>query len=400
MHHQQDRFRAFLPYPLHSLEKTSGPLEGLRLAVKDLFDVKGYPTGFGQPSFLARSGLKPVTAPLVEKHLSKGCSFVGKTHLVEMAFALTGRNIHFGTPINPKHPDRLPGGSSSGSAAAVGSHLADIGLATDTLGSIRVPASYCGLCGLRPTHGSLSLEGAEPLSPSLDTAGWLTRDLDTLERLSNIVLENPKEETPDPMGDLCIAHDLLNLAGPACRKAFDQRLRPIKSWPEQSLMGPKSSDWPAILRVIQGFEAWSAHHEFIHRCSPSLGPGILERFEHASGIDRECFEAAQDQRRIIQKEVLASLEDSKILMFPSAPGPAPSIHVSDAELETHRSDLLRLMAPSSLLGIPELTIPLLEVDGASVGLSLIGPPGSETRLLAAAKALTQNLQASSENNGS
>ena len=188
-----DPVHAFLPYPAVPVAHAgSGPLSGLTLAVKDIFDVAGYPTGCGQPHKLALSGIKTETAPVVQRLLQAGACFVGKTHTVELAFSLTGVNTHFGTQLNPAAPLRLPGGSSSGSAAAVAANLCDIGLGSDTGGSVRVPASYCGLFGIRPTHGRLSMDRSMPLAPSLDTVGWMARDSETFLQVSQTLLE------PDP----------------------------------------------------------------------------------------------------------------------------------------------------------------------------------------------------------
>src|SRR5690606_37246293 len=166
----------------------TGPLAGLRLAVKDLFDVAGMPTGAGNPRWLETHEAPDADAEAVARLRAAGASLVGKTITDELAWSLNGSNAHYGTPDNPAAPGRLPGGSSSGSASAVASGLADIGLGTDTGGSIRVPASYCGLFGLRPTHGRVPLEGAVPLAASFDTAGVFTRDAATLRKASETLL--------------------------------------------------------------------------------------------------------------------------------------------------------------------------------------------------------------------
>lgn len=379
-----DPVGAFLPYPAQAPVFRSGPFKGLRLAVKDIFDVEGFPTGFGQPTFLARSGLKALSAPLVQQHLAKGCSFVGKTHMVEMAYALTGRNIHFGTPLNPSHPDRLPGGSSSGSAAAVAAGLADVGLSTDTLGSIRAPASYCGLFGIRPTHGTLSLDGAAPLAPSFDTAGWLTRDLDTLEQLSRHLMPGFMKSNGPGKHDILIETGLLSLAEPETSRAFEQLAGRFDDLRWGSLLGQDFTDWPEIARIIQGFEAWEAHKAFVEGYSPQFGPGIRERFEAASKIRQGDYVDAKIQRQGILENLRRRVGSGTLLFFPTAPGPAPSVDATDDSLESHRQRLLKLMVPSSLAGLPQLSLPMLKVDGFSVGVSLMGPPNSEALLLRAA----------------
>src|SRR5215211_2320592 len=179
-----DPARAFMPYPAAAVPHAeSGPLAGLTFAAKDLFDVAGYPTSGGLPHLLAMSGVKTRTAPTVQKLLDAGARLVGKTITDELAFSMSGKNAHFGTPVNGRAPDRIPGGSSSGSAAAVSNGLCDFALGTDTGGSVRAPANHCGLFGIRLTHGRLSLDGALGLAPSFDTCGFFARDGETFARV-------------------------------------------------------------------------------------------------------------------------------------------------------------------------------------------------------------------------
>ena len=184
-----DTAHAFLPYPdVHVPHASTGPLSGLCFGVKDLFDVAGYPTGGGQPFVLAMSGIKTRTAPTVQKLLDAGARFIGKTVTDELAFSMNGNNAHFGAPINGAAPDRISGGSSSGSASAVSNKLCDFTLGSDTVGSVRAPANHCGLYGIRPTHGRISLAGVLDLSPSLDTCGYFARDVETFARVSSVLL--------------------------------------------------------------------------------------------------------------------------------------------------------------------------------------------------------------------
>jgi amidase len=186
---QRDPLNAFLDLPQASVPHAkSGPLAGLRLAVKDIFDVAGYKTGCGNPQRYEDAAPAEKTAPAVQVILDAGAEFVGKTQTDELAFSLMGQNAHFPHPVNPSAPDRVTGGSSSGSAAAVAGGLADIATGSDTGGSIRAPASFCGLIGLRTTHGRISLDGTMPLAPSLDTFGWFARDIGTYEKVAAVVL--------------------------------------------------------------------------------------------------------------------------------------------------------------------------------------------------------------------
>ncbi|MDP6620082.1 MAG: amidase family protein, partial [Nitrospinota bacterium] len=167
---------------VHLPGKAGGPLAGLRFAVKDLYDVEGHVTGRGNPDWLATHGPAESTAPAVARLVEAGATMIGKTITDELAFSLFGENFHYGTPVNTRAPDRVPGGSSSGSASAVAGGLVDFAVGSDTGGSVRVPASFCGILGIRPTHGRISLEGCMPLAPSLDTVGWFANDPELLER--------------------------------------------------------------------------------------------------------------------------------------------------------------------------------------------------------------------------
>ena len=154
----------------------AGPLAGLRFAAKDLFDIEGHVTGAGNPDWLALHAPATRTAPVVRRLVDAGASMVGKTHTDELSRGIFGENAHYGTPVNPKAPGRVPGGSSSGSAAAVSGGLVDFALGTDTGGSVRIPASFCGIYGIRPTHGRLPLDGVVGQARSFDTVGWFARD--------------------------------------------------------------------------------------------------------------------------------------------------------------------------------------------------------------------------------
>ncbi|MDQ2103939.1 amidase family protein, partial [Azospirillum isscasi] len=184
-----DPLNAFVPHGLSEIPGAAdGPLAGLRFAVKDLFHIAGLPTGAGNPDWLRTHEVPQETAPAVRRLLDAGARVAGKTLTDELAWSLAGENAHYGTPENPKAPGRIPGGSSSGSASAVAGGAVDFAIGTDTGGSIRLPASYCGLYGLRPTHGAVPLDGSVPLAPSFDTVGWFAREAALLRRVGAVLL--------------------------------------------------------------------------------------------------------------------------------------------------------------------------------------------------------------------
>ena len=168
----------------------TGSLAGLSLAVKDVFHIKGYRTGAGNPDWLRTHPAVETTAPVVQRLLDAGAHIVGKTHTDELAYSLNGENVHYGTPVNPNAAGRIPGGSSSGSAAAVAGGLVDFAIGTDCGGSVRLPASYCGIFGFRPTHGRIPLDGIVPLASSFDTVGWFTRNARLLEKVGRVLLDD------------------------------------------------------------------------------------------------------------------------------------------------------------------------------------------------------------------
>jgi amidase len=380
-----DPFYAFVPYPAAPVASaTSGPLSGLTLAVKDIFDVAGYPTGCGQPTKLALSGIKTATAPIVRRFLDAGAEFVGKTHTVELAYSLNGKNNHFGTPINPAAPDRVPGGSSSGSAAAAAGRLCDIGLGSDTGGSVRGPASYCGLFGIRPTFGRLPLDMTMPLAPSLDTPGWFCRDGRVFERVADAIFD----EDPCPLPAkprLLRADDAMKLAdrepGRAI-KALLERIDRMLLTVEGATAAPDGFDGPYwAFRYIQGAETWVSHGAFIETHRPALGPGIGERFAFGKGVTKAQLKEANATRKALRAHLSGLLGRDGVLLLPTVPGPAPLLASTDEELESNRAQSLRLLCLSGLSRLPQVNIPAGLQDGAPFGLSVIGPAGSDRSLV-------------------
>src|SRR6476469_7603973 len=187
-----DSINAFVPGPRIRVDGAQdGPLSGLTFAAKDLFDVAGVPTGGGNHDWARTNPMPTRHAWAVQALLDAGATLIGKTITDEVSLGILGENAFDGTPLNTKAPDRVPGGSSSGSAAAVAASVCDTALGTDTGGSVRVPASFCGLFGIRPTHGRLPLDGMLPQAPSSDTTGWFARDAETFAQVSSVLLGEP-----------------------------------------------------------------------------------------------------------------------------------------------------------------------------------------------------------------
>ena len=384
-----DTARAFLPYPEAPVPNAStGPLSGLTFAAKDLFDVAGYPTGGGQPFVLAMSGIKTKHADAVQKLLDAGARFVGKVVTDELAFSMNGNNAHFGAPINGGAPDRISGGSSSGSAAAVSNRLADIALGTDTGGSVRAPASHCGLYGIRPTHGRVSLRGCLDLSPSLDTCGWFARDAQTFARAADVLAGADAQPLPARIR-LLAPTDVWGLLQPEPLAA----LAPVRARIE-SMLGAAApvqaalDDFDAMywnFRYIQGREAWTTDGPLIERFNPPLGPGVAERFAWSRAVTDAQVAQATTFRQRFRQHLAQLLGTDGVLLMPTMPDVAPLRSDSEASLEDYRNRAIRMLCIAGLSGFPQISMPLASRLGAPFGISLLGPAGSDRSLIALAE---------------
>jgi amidase len=384
-----DPAHAFVPYPDAPVTRAStGPLADLSFAAKDLFDVAGYPTGGGNPIVLAMSGIKTRTAPTVQKLLDAGARFAGKTVTDELAFSMNGNNAHFGAPINGGAPLRITGGSSSGSASAVSSNLCDFALGTDTGGSVRAPANHCGLYGLRPTHGRVSLEGALDLAPSFDTCGWFARDIGTFARVADVLLGADAAALPERVR-LLRPDDVWALAVPAAVEALQGAADRV-----QSLLGPAKGTTVALesfdamywnFRYLQSREAWLTDGPLIERYAPPLGPGVAERFAWSREVTDAQVAAGRTFRTAFRSHLAALLGNDGVLLMPTMPDIAPLRSDSEASLEALRNRAIRLLCIAGLAGFPQLSMPLATRDGAPLGISLLGPAGSDRSLIALAE---------------
>lgn len=384
-----DPAHAFVPYPDVGVPSAAtGPLADLRFGVKDLFDVAGYPTGGGSPTVLAMSGIKTCTAPTVQKLLDAGARFVGKTVTDELAFSMNGNNVHFGAPINGASADRITGGSSSGSASAVSSGLCDFALGTDTGGSVRAPANHCGLYGLRPTHGRISLQGALDLSPSLDTCGWFARDVHTFARVANVLLGSDSQPLPEQLRMLW-PQDVWALLEPAVTDALAGATAQV-----QRVLGSAQPTHVVLesfdamywnFRHIQGREAWLTDGPMIERYAPSLGPGVADRFAWSRNVSDAQVLAARDFRERFRTQLSDLLGTDGVLLMPTMPDIAPLRSASESSLEDYRNRATQMLCIAGLSGFAQLSLPMASRDGAPLGLSLLGPAGSDASLVALAQ---------------
>ena len=379
------RNSAFVPHDLRAPLRgaAEGPLVGLTAAVKDMYDIAGERTGGGSPDWLDAHPPAATTSPAVRRLLEAGADVVGKTVCDEFFFSVTGANAHYGMPFNARAPGRLPGGSSSGSAAAVGAGACDIALGSDTGGSVRIPAAFNGIYGLRPTHGRVDLAGAMAMAPSFDAAGWFAAGPGLLRKVGRVLLDGPGE--PAPFRRVLLCADAFAEADHAVRdvlRGFLERAAPLLPAPEETVLAPEGLDsWRACLRIIQGREFWEIYGGWIETHRPKLGPGIRERVAYAASVSAAESEAARSGLAEACARIRGVLAPGTVMLLPTAPCVAPRIDSSDDELESYRTRVMRLICPGSLGGVPQLTLPAGRAEGGPVGLSLLGWAGGDEALL-------------------
>ncbi|MBM7566016.1 amidase [Paenibacillus sacheonensis] len=390
-----DHWRAYVKEDFTIEPAGTGLLHGRLFAVKDVFGLAGWTNTAGNPDWQRTHGPSAANAPAVDLLLGQGARLQGIAHTDELMFSLNGENHHFGTPVNPRAKDRIPGGSSSGSAVAAASGAVDFGLGTDTGGSVRIPSAYCGLYGIRTTHGAVPLDGVIPLSASFDTVGWMSADARTLLDVGVALLgqdeagRDGEEGRPGTYGAfdrLLFAEDAWSMTDDRCRKT-------VMAWLSRAGLAEKENgDWIAVapdgldawfetFRTIQGYEIWQEHGDWIEREQPRFGPGIAERFAWSSTLERGGFERAQHNRQRIRAELRRLLGRDRLLVVPTMPGIAPKIGTTGEALEQLRKRTMQLSCIAGLGGFPQVTVPAGTVDGAPVAVSFIAGAGMDVPLL-------------------
>lgn len=385
-----DRFGAFVRgTPVAITGAANGPLAGLSFGVKDAFDLAGYPTGAGNPDWLRTHGPAERTATAVEQLLAAGASVVGKTLTDELTYSLNGENIHYGTPINPRAPGRIPGGSSNGSAVAVAGELVDFALGTDCGGSVRAPASFCGIFGIRPSHGAVSREGVFRLAPTFDTVGWFARDAKLLERIGGVLL--PPIDRPVTLQKLLLADDAFEWCDAAVKESLSPVAEKIATHFDSSqhvtVAKTGLTPWFEAFRRLQGAEIWAEHGEWIRAVNPSLAPSIRDRFEWTATITSAEVAAAQRVRDEARGQMTQLLGDDAVLCLPTTGVIAPLVNLPNDALTDFRARALSLLCIAGLTGLPQINLPLATLDGCPLGISIVGPHGSDRALLQTAAQL-------------
>jgi amidase len=389
----QDTVGAWVPHGRFSLPATSeGSLSGMTFAVKDLYHIAGIPTGAGNPTWLATHDTPEHTSPLIEQLRAAGASVAGKVITDELAYSLNGDNIHYGTPINVNAPGRVTGGSSSGSAAAVAARLVDFALASDTGGSTRVPASYCGIWGLRTTHGLLTTEHVVPLHPSFDTMNWFAHDADTFIRVAQVLLpatDFKARRVLKPAAVWTLASedfqqaltDVLNKAvkligSPAQEISFTK--------PDQTL-----EQWRLAYVAHGASEAWALHGDWITEHQPTFSAPIASRWEAAKKVTPTEAQAAIQTTALIRQQIRDILADDAIVVMPSAAGLAPLLNATGADVDAMRTRTMHITCIGGISGVCQVSIPYRNAAGLPVGVSLMGPAGSDLVLIELAKQISE-----------
>ena len=366
----------------------TGSLAGLTFAAKDIFDVVGHVTGCGNPNWKATHSPAEANAWVVQQLVDAGATMVGKTITDELTRGIFGENVHYGTPTNPRAPGRVPGGSSSGSASAVAGELVDFALGSDTGGSVRVPASFCGLYGLRPTHGRIPRDGMLLQAPTFDTIGWFARDADTFARVGAVLLP-PQPATERPR-NLVIADDAFELAEPPVRAALlaiaDTITSLFDSVSTQRLSPTSLTEWSGHQQILQSREAWESIRDWIDEVNPAFSFEVSDRYVMGRSItDSQVADGQAGRDAVIARMDEVFADQQTVMCLPTTVGPAPLVGQPVSERHSLRLRNSALTSIAGNTGRPQLTLPLGVVDGLPVGLSLLGDRGSDEQLMELAR---------------
>lgn len=431
---------AFVPGERIKIDATGrGVLDGLTFGVKDLIDVAGVTTGGGNPDWLASHDPAPLHATVVARLLAAGASVDGKTITDELAYSLEGENAHYGTPLNPRWPHALPGGSSSGSASAVAAGAVDFALGTDTGGSVRVPAAFCGIWGIRPTHGVVSTDGVIDFAPGFDTVGWFARSAEVLERVGTVLLQPARlsstasfgDASPERDGrtawtqtdaqgsamrttqrltpsrerwvDLHATHQLPDARGsaPSISKsfvrfdeAFDTRAAQepgdaralldaaglMGALDGVSIFEGQAAQWLDAYQHLQDADIRRALGGWISQTRPRFGASIASRFARLDALD----EAQIERSGVFRAQCRAKLDvllAAHYLVLPTTPAALLRKDASPEQIGAFYANALTINAVAAFGGYPQVTIPLRDEKDRPLALSIIGARGDDLALL-------------------
>ncbi len=388
---EQIRRSAFVEHGRAEVQTaTDGPLSGLTFAAKDLFDVADFVTACGNPDRLRDGVPASATAPAVLVALMNGAKLIGKTHNDELACGMFGMNPHFGTPINPKAPDRAPGGSSSGSASAVAAGLCDFALGTDTGGSVRVPASFCGIYGLRTTHGRISLAGVMAMAPSFDSFGWFAQSPLIMRRLGEAYFGHIRQASRPRF---LLAEDAFSIPIPQIGSALFKAASALSPMRSVTLYEEGVAAWLDSFRPLQLYDLWSTLGAWAKKPGRILSQAVAERIDLAASVDHAAVAAAVPRRERLAARLIDLLGSDGILVLPTAHDLPPLRDAPVSAQVDFREKTLALTCVASLCGLPQISLPAATVQDCPVGLSFIAGPRGDELLLSVAEQYAARVQA-------
>ena len=359
----------------------TGTLKNLNFLVKDMCKVKDHRTSCGNPDFYQKCLPADDYAPFLKEILEAGATLKGITICDEFFYSLIGENSHYGTPANLNAPGCVPGGSSSGSAAALTTNLYDFSIGSDTGGSVRVPASFCGLFGIRPTHNRINTEGVYPMAPSFDTLGWFAKDIDIFKNIGSVLL-NSNEKTKFSFKEFVIAEDILELASPKIIKLFNNYIN--DKFPEIKKIRLSKRNKEEIadnFRILQGGEIKENIIPWILENKPKISPEINKRIEMAMKITTNEINEAQKFREKLKVEIDKSLPKEIIALFPTTPFSSPKYGQSDDQLGSYRKKLMEFTSIAGMTSRPQISVPKFKDNTGPIGISLLGWQYSDEILL-------------------
>ena len=363
------------------VESYNGNLKNLKFVLKDMCDVKNIKTSCGNPDFYKACEPAKKHAEFLSNILSEGAILEGITICDEFFYSVIGENSHYGTPKNLNAPNCVPGGSSSGSAAALTTDLFDFSIGSDTGGSVRVPASFCGLLGIRPTHGRINANGVYPMAPSFDTIGWFSNNIKTFQKIGEVLLDKNENENIT-FNQFVIAEDLLELVDTDIKNQFDSYYKELHPNIKHIRLSKFSkSEIADNFRILQAGEIKEHVIPWIEKNKPKISLEINSRIEMASEILPLEIDAAKTFRQEIISEINNSLPEGDIAIFPTTPFSAPKCGQSDQDLGSDRKKIMEMTSIAGMTSRPQISIPKFKGKTGPVGISILGWQYSDEILL-------------------
>ena len=358
-----------------------GNLLDMRFLCKDMCQIKGFKTSCGNPDFYNHTAEATENAPFLEKILNEGAILEGITICDEFFYSIIGENIHYGTPSNKNAPNCVPGGSSSGSAAALTQINYDFTIGTDTGGSVRVPASFCGIYGFRPTHGRINLNKVYPMSESFDTLGWFSNNKSNMLKVGKVFFDH-FEGIPIEQKNILIPIDIINNLDENIKSQFyDYCENKFKNLKKVQLSNYNKSELAECFRIIQGYEIKLSMLPWIQKYNPKISTEINSRFEMTKNITVNMYNESINLRKEFVSELDKNLSKEALIIFPTTPFSAPITGQSDDNLSDLRKKVMEFTCIGGLSSRPQISIPKFKGSTGPIGLSVLGNKNADEIIL-------------------